>query len=141
SILRGADFSVSVEEVTTRMNIRFDPAKNEVQLSPEAGKASAIVRFTHRFRETSESVSYAVRLRNIAAGRPAGARPVVDRRAISVSSGDDPLQMDIEVTHTDRRGQCRIFECDDLAAPRELLPLFRSKTSRCSIRQERPRLS
>jgi len=122
SILRGGDCSVAIEEATTTMNIRFDPSRNEVQLSPVAGKASAIVRFTQRFSDTSESLSYAVRLREISAERPALAEPGSDRRSITVSGNGNP--MDIEVTHCDRHGEQRIFECDGLDVPADARATF-----------------
>jgi len=124
SVIQGADFSLSIEDVTTSINIRFNPANKGIEVSPTQGTTSAILRFCHRFHDMSESLTYAVRVHNVAAGKPITAFPAQDGRAITLVAHDTALAMDMEVTHTNRIGEQKILESGGISTPPKSVATF-----------------
>jgi hypothetical protein len=114
---RGADLSVSVEDMTTTMKVHIDPSDNSVQVSPTLGTTSAIVRFCHRIPASEDSLGIALRLRGLQAGQPVRARPSPDQLAVALSGNSAALELDVEVTHTNRYGETHIFESDGITVP------------------------
>lgn len=125
SLTRGSDRAMSIEEIDATLSVRFDPADDSVELAPMSGTASGIVRFSQRFPENAESLSYALRLHGLEAGSPIRIRPTSDRRAVALSAGGHPLTADVEVIHTSRTGRQRILESDRIAVPAGSVTDFR----------------
>jgi hypothetical protein len=119
----GADVSIAVEDFSAALRVKLDAGGTAVDVDPLQGKTSPIVRISKRSPQTMQSLSLAVRLRDVAAGKPVrvGASP---DGSVMVRVGDDPVTMDLEVTHTSRIGEVRILESDDISAPARSVATF-----------------
>jgi hypothetical protein len=115
AIARGGGFSV--EQIQDEMRVEFRPEQKLLRVAPVAGTSSAIVRLTHRFREESESLAYAFRVAGLAAGEPFEVAPAEDGRVAVVSASTAARTVDLEVTHTSRIGQQRVFQSDQITIP------------------------
>ena len=117
ALVRGADEALSVEEFTGSHSVRLDPVTCAIELAPVAGTSSPIVRWSRRFPETRELLSYAIRFQALDPTSPVRFEPSPDRRAVTLRSGKRDVSFDVEVTHVNRIGQQRILECGTIPAP------------------------
>lgn len=125
SLTRGPDRSLSVEDIAASLALRLDAAQDTIELSPAHGVASPIVRVSRRFPGTTESLSYALRLRGLEAGVPVGVRPTPDGRGVVLSAAGAVLDADVEVTHTSRTGRQRILETGAVSVVPSSVTTFR----------------
>jgi len=124
SLTLGADIALSVEDVTAPLQIRFDPASTTIEVAPLEGKTSAIVRLSRRFPKTTESLSFALRIREVVAGKAVVLTSSQDGLRAVARASDTELTVDVEVTHTSRIGEVRIFESDDILTPAHSVATF-----------------
>jgi len=120
----GADLSVAVEDFADALRVQLDVTDAGVNLEPLEGKTSAIVRVSRRSPVKMESLSIAVRLREVAAGKPVRVAASSDGEGLVVRAGADPVALDLEVTHTSRIGEVRILESDQISAPPHSVATF-----------------
>jgi hypothetical protein len=120
----GANTSVAVEDFNAALRVKLDAGSTAVEVDPLQGKTSPIVRISKRSPETMESLSLAVRLRDVGTGKPVRVSASPDG-SVTVRAGNDPVTMDVEVTHTSRIGEVRILESDDISAPARSVATFR----------------
>ena len=116
ALVQGADYAVSVEEITDAHAIRFEPASHAVDVAPVTGQSTPIVRLSRRFPATRESLSYAVRVHALDAASRIRLEPTADGRGVTVRPGGRKETFDVEVTHTSGIGQQRVLECGALVA-------------------------
>ena len=97
--------------------MRFDASEDSIELAPQSGTASPIVRIGRRDPEGGESLSYAIRLRGLTAGTTARLQPTPDGRGVQLSADVAARQVDVEVTHNARNGRQRLLERGAVGIP------------------------
>lgn len=113
-VVAGSDLALSAEDLNAPHEVHFDAAALALRVAPGAGSTSPVLRITQRQRETSESISYAVRARDTAAGSPIELALSGDRKGCTVRAAANDRMLDVEITHTNRIGQVRVFETDGI---------------------------